>query len=150
MKLELIQGMKGEKERLEVVDVTAVAEKMSMAVPGWRVQLTQQVWDRYVGEETDCQSGDSTGSRLRDLCCYLWVGLRFAEHPAGWVLGGFDIPIGELFRDVDTLSERPGPWRLPVEVRLTVISVIARNGSPALLVLQPHDHFDYGLARSEL
>ena len=149
MKLELIKGKRVEERGFELIDVTAVAAKLPAAVPGWRVQLTQQVWERYVEEPADCRSGDSVGSRLYDLCVNLWIGLRFAQHPTDWVLGGFDFGIGNLHWHIDGSTPRPERWQFPAIVRLDVAAVIARNGSPALLVFSPRDHFDHAAAREE-
>jgi hypothetical protein len=146
MKLELIQGRKAEERGFEVIDVTTVAAKMSAAVPGWRVQLTQQVWEQYVEMPEDCRSGEGVGSRLWDLCANLWIELRFAKHPTNWVLGGFDFGIGKLRWHIDSSTPRPERWQFPAVVRLDVAAVIARNGSPALLVFSPRDHYDHAAA----
>ena len=149
MKLELIEGRKAEVMGFELIDVTAVAAHMVSAIPGWRVRLTRQVWDRYVEVPADGGSGDSVGSRLGDLCVNLWIGLRFAKHPADWVLGGFDFPIGKLRWDVDGSAPRPERWRFPVAVRLDVAAVIAPDGSPLLVVFSARDHFDHEAARRQ-
>lgn len=150
MKIELASERIEEKKGFEVIDVTTFAARICLAIPGWRVQLTRQVWDEYVGVPGDCRPGDSVRLRLSDLCVNLWIALLSAKHPADWALGGFDLGIGVLRWHIDSSTPRPERRQFPVEVRLEVAAIIARNGSPALLVFSARDHFDrrdYAAAR---
>lgn len=148
-KLTVIEGRKAEVTGFDLIDVTGVASGMANAIPGWWVRLTRPVWDRYVEVPANGGTGDDTGSRLWDLCSNLWTGLRFARHPADWVLGGFDFAIGKLHSDVDSSTPRPERWRFPVAVRLDVAAVIAPDGSPLLVVFSARDHFDHEAARRQ-
>lgn len=138
----------GVREVLELVDVTDEASETRTRPEGWRVKMTRQVWERYVGNPEDCGPDDSVGHRLADICAILWVAIQTSERPTDWVLGGVEFGICTMRRSVRTARGIVGEFLQPsVTVTLTAIAIIDTDGSPALLILAPHDHCNWKAAR---
>jgi hypothetical protein len=123
--------------KIELIDVTEQAERQAIRVPGWRVQVTRQVWERYVAVPRGVR-GASEG-RLWDLLAFLWDGLRRAQLPANRLVAGFGFPVGFAQSDLDGPRSAPARKRMPDAARLEAIAAFAPNGAPCLVVLSLED-----------
>ncbi len=122
--------------KVELIDVTEQADRQATRVPGWRVQITRQVWERYVVVPRAAR-GTSEAGRLWDLLAFLWDGLKRAQLPANRLVAGFGFPVGFAHSDLDVPTT--ARKRLPVAARLEAVAAFTPDGAPCLIVLSLED-----------
>lgn len=134
--------------KVELIDVTEQADRQTTRVPGWRVQVTRQVWERYVVVPKAVR-GASEAGRLWDLLAFLWDGLKRAQLPANRLVAGFGFPVGFAHSDLDAPAATAARKRLPDAARLEAVAAFAPDGAPCLIVLSLED-VDLGEPHEEM
>jgi hypothetical protein len=126
-------------ETIKLIDVTDSAREMVMHFPGWEVAVTQRVWDECVKVPAGLE-GESETSRLWDLLCFFWDGVRQLATPETGLLAAFGFQVGKYVTDFERSLDLPAK-RWPDLVDLHAVAGIDSYGSPRIVVVWPGEVF---------
>lgn len=119
----------------EIIEVNGNARKEATNVLGWRVSVSQRVWEHCVAVPKEVE-GQTEGGRLHDLLAFLRFNLKQMAVPrqAG-ISAGFGFSVN-VVNDNRKRSEYPDGLKCPGEdVPLAVFASFAEDGAPHLVVL---------------
>lgn len=116
---------------VDLIDVTEEASRVVPRPEGWRVGVSQQVWDRWVARPNRATGEKDEEDRLINLLCFLWQGLSRAK---GWS----DTWCGYGFWVVEAVNDQPAEALALSKLRafpstyLTAVAMIDPGGFPCL------------------
>ena len=114
--------------KTKLLDVTENARKDPTHVPGWRIAVTQRVWDRCVAEPNGGTKEDEE-ERLLRLLTFMWHGFTEVNYPKFGLVAGFGFDTGYSY---------PNP-KDPPPARLAAVAGIDPGGAPQIVVLLPKE-----------
>lgn len=119
----------------EMIAVQGNTRKEATDVLGWRVEVSQRVWERCVAVPKGVE-GQTEGGRLHDLLSFLRFTLRQMAAPRqDGISAGFGFCVN-VVNDNRKRSEYPDGLECPGEaVPLAVFASFCEDGGPRLVVL---------------
>lgn len=116
-------------------EVATEKRKEGTEVLGWRVSVSQRVWDRCVAVPRGAE-GQSEGGRLHDLLAFLGFNLRQLAAPRReQISAGFGFCVN-VVNDHRRRSDYPDGFECPGdEVPIAAFASFDEDGHPLLVVL---------------
>ena len=119
----------------EMIEVKENVRDEAADVLGWRVSVSQRVWDRCVKLPKGAK-GQTEGGRLHDLLAHLRFNLKEMAAPRqNRISAGFGFPVNVMNDDRERRKFPDGLVCPGEEVLLEVFGSFDRDGTPLLVVL---------------
>ena len=110
--------------KTKLIDVSENARKDPRHLPGWRIAVSQRVWNQCVARPKGGTKEDEK-ERLLNLLEFMWNGFKREHYPRFGLVTGFGFDTGYCYA-------RP---KDPPSARLTAVASIDPDGAPQIVVL---------------